>query len=54
VYLVRPDGYVGLADPDASPANLERYLDSRGMRPLDPDAIPTRGRLIEEPAGPGS
>ena len=23
VYLVRPDGYVGLADPEASPARLE-------------------------------
>jgi 2-polyprenyl-6-methoxyphenol hydroxylase-like FAD-dependent oxidoreductase len=28
VYLVRPDGYVGLADPEASPARLERYLDA--------------------------
>jgi 2-polyprenyl-6-methoxyphenol hydroxylase-like FAD-dependent oxidoreductase len=27
VYLVRPDGYVGLADPEASPARVERYLD---------------------------
>ena len=29
VYLVRPDGYVVLADLEASPATLERYLDSR-------------------------
>jgi 2-polyprenyl-6-methoxyphenol hydroxylase-like FAD-dependent oxidoreductase len=29
VYLVRPDGYVGLADAEASPARLERYLDTR-------------------------
>jgi hypothetical protein len=29
LYLVRPDGYVGLADPEASPARLERYLDTR-------------------------
>ena len=29
VYLVRPDGYVGLADLEASPARVERYLDSR-------------------------
>jgi 2-polyprenyl-6-methoxyphenol hydroxylase-like FAD-dependent oxidoreductase len=36
VYLVRPDGYVGLADPEASPATLERYLDTRCMRPLQP------------------
>jgi hypothetical protein len=35
VYLVRPDGYVGLADPEASPAKLGRYLDSRGIRPLN-------------------
>jgi 2-polyprenyl-6-methoxyphenol hydroxylase-like FAD-dependent oxidoreductase len=33
VYLVRPDGYVGLADPEASADRVERYLDSRGMRP---------------------
>ena len=32
-YLVRPDGYVGLADPEASPARLESYLDRRGIRP---------------------
>ncbi|HWE44995.1 MAG TPA: FAD-dependent monooxygenase [Caulobacteraceae bacterium] len=33
-YLVRPDGYVGLADPHASAVNLERYLDSRGLTAL--------------------
>jgi hypothetical protein len=33
VYLVRPDGYVGLADPEASPARLESYLDTRSIRP---------------------
>ena len=33
-YLVRPDGYVGLADPHASAANLEHYLDSRGVSAL--------------------
>jgi 2-polyprenyl-6-methoxyphenol hydroxylase-like FAD-dependent oxidoreductase len=32
VYLVRPDGYVGLADPSASPATLERYLERRGVK----------------------
>jgi 2-polyprenyl-6-methoxyphenol hydroxylase-like FAD-dependent oxidoreductase len=31
-YLVRPDGYVALADPRAEPAPLERYLDARGIR----------------------
>ncbi len=29
LYLVRPDGYVGLADPKADPATLERYLADR-------------------------
>jgi len=33
-YLVRPDGYVALADGAASPRTLERYLDERGLRPL--------------------
>ena len=33
VYLVRPDGHIGLADPDASPARLEQYLDTRGVHP---------------------
>jgi FAD binding domain len=32
VYLVRPDGYVGLADPEASPVRLEHYLDTRRLR----------------------
>jgi 2-polyprenyl-6-methoxyphenol hydroxylase-like FAD-dependent oxidoreductase len=31
VYLVRPDGYVALADPDASASRLEAYLDARGL-----------------------
>jgi len=30
-YLVRPDGHVALADPGQSPAELERYLDARGL-----------------------
>jgi len=29
VYLVRPDGYVALADPDARASTLVRYLDGR-------------------------
>jgi hypothetical protein len=33
LYLVRPDGYIGLAEAEASSAKLERYLDSRGIRP---------------------
>jgi 2-polyprenyl-6-methoxyphenol hydroxylase-like FAD-dependent oxidoreductase len=31
-YLVRPDGHVGLADPGASAATLQSYLDARGLR----------------------
>jgi hypothetical protein len=31
-YLVRPDGYVALADPLHDPARLERYLDTRDLR----------------------
>jgi 2-polyprenyl-6-methoxyphenol hydroxylase-like FAD-dependent oxidoreductase len=34
VYLVRPDGYIGLADLDASAPKLARYLDGRGLNPL--------------------
>ena len=30
-YLVRPDGYVALADPEASAARLQAYLDERGV-----------------------
>ncbi len=32
LYLVRPDGYIGWADPEASAAKLEWYLDSQGIR----------------------
>jgi hypothetical protein len=31
-YLVRPDGHVALADPEASASALEAYLDARGLR----------------------
>jgi hypothetical protein len=40
-YLLRPDGYVGLADPIGSGAVLERYLDKYGLR--------GRGCAAEEP-----
>jgi 2-polyprenyl-6-methoxyphenol hydroxylase-like FAD-dependent oxidoreductase len=33
LYLLRPDGYVALADPDASTARLDRYLASRRIAP---------------------
>jgi 2-polyprenyl-6-methoxyphenol hydroxylase-like FAD-dependent oxidoreductase len=35
VYLVRPDGYVALADPTASPDKLAAYFDSRDVRPMN-------------------
>ena len=33
VYLVRPDGYVGLADPTADPDRLRRYVERLGIAP---------------------
>jgi len=33
VYLVRPDGYIALADPAGAPANLDRYFGTRGILP---------------------
>ena len=32
-YLVRPDGYVALADSAASPATLQHFLNDRGLQP---------------------
>jgi 2-polyprenyl-6-methoxyphenol hydroxylase-like FAD-dependent oxidoreductase len=32
-YLVRPDGYVAMADPAASPTTLHHFLDARGLQP---------------------
>ena len=34
IYLIRPDGYVALADRDARAATLRSYLDARRLRPL--------------------
>ena len=34
VYLLRPDGYVALADPVGDPVRLTRYLDERELLPL--------------------
>ena len=31
-YLVRPDGHVALADPEASAVTLQSYLEHRGLR----------------------
>ena len=39
-YLVRPDGYIGLADADADPVRLERYLDRHGIVPRRPAGAP--------------
>ena len=33
-YLIRPDGYVGLADPAASAAAIASYLEARKIHPL--------------------
>jgi 2-polyprenyl-6-methoxyphenol hydroxylase-like FAD-dependent oxidoreductase len=43
LYLVRPDGYVGFADPEANPARLQQYLDNRGIRPQIQTAHPAAG-----------
>ena len=32
LYLVRPDGYVALADPAADPGRLREYFNERGLR----------------------
>jgi len=29
LYLVRPDGYIALADPTSDPERLRQYLDKR-------------------------
>jgi 2-polyprenyl-6-methoxyphenol hydroxylase-like FAD-dependent oxidoreductase len=34
LYLVRPDGYIALADPDGDPERLGRYFTSRGFPAL--------------------
>jgi hypothetical protein len=34
IYLVRPDGYVALADPDANTAPFTSYLDTRKLFPV--------------------
>ncbi|WP_263417684.1 FAD-dependent monooxygenase [Terriglobus albidus] len=33
LYLVRPDGHIGLADPIGNPANLRAYLDRWNIKP---------------------
>lgn len=45
LYLVRPDGYVGLADQTADPARLGAYLDRLGIRPRN-----ATGTTFDSPA----
>jgi hypothetical protein len=33
LYLLRPDSYVALADPSATPERLERYFSDIGLSP---------------------
>jgi 2-polyprenyl-6-methoxyphenol hydroxylase-like FAD-dependent oxidoreductase len=35
VYLIRPDGYVGLADPTGNASTIERYLEEHAIRSSD-------------------
>ncbi|HET6630305.1 MAG TPA: FAD-dependent monooxygenase [Woeseiaceae bacterium] len=46
LYLVRPDGYVALADPEADPLRLRRYVEERGGA-----AVLRGARRRPEPAG---
>lgn len=38
-YLIRPDGYIGLADAGADPAQIERYLDQHGITSRHPTRV---------------
>jgi hypothetical protein len=38
VYLIRPDGHIGLAEPAGDPTTLERYLDEHKIRPANREA----------------
>jgi hypothetical protein len=33
-YLLRPDGYVAVADPEGSALAITSYLDTRGLSPM--------------------
>jgi 2-polyprenyl-6-methoxyphenol hydroxylase-like FAD-dependent oxidoreductase len=49
LYLIRPDGYVGLADPAGDASVLERYLERNGIRltpRIDPAAEADRARPV--------
>jgi 2-polyprenyl-6-methoxyphenol hydroxylase-like FAD-dependent oxidoreductase len=42
IYLVRPDGYIALADGDGDPERLGRYFESRGLQAAAPQTRSTR------------
>ena len=44
LYLIRPDGYVALAEPSGAADVLQRYFAQRGIR-IAPDAERERARL---------
>ena len=45
-YLIRPDGYVALAEPAARPAALERYLDRYKIQSLAPQQTIVRAERM--------
>lgn len=53
VYLVRPDGYVGVAAATDTAATVARYLDSRGILARGQDGVGPPERHAEGAPGPG-
>ena len=51
LYLVRPDGYVAVADPNANPAALAKYLERWAIKPRAPVV---KAKLKPAPAAPKS
>jgi 2-polyprenyl-6-methoxyphenol hydroxylase-like FAD-dependent oxidoreductase len=47
LYLIRPDGYVALADPRADPERLRHYFEERGLA-RHADQGPRAGRTMDE------
>jgi 2-polyprenyl-6-methoxyphenol hydroxylase-like FAD-dependent oxidoreductase len=43
LYLIRPDGYIALVDPDANPATLEQYAATRHLRNFRAQQDPAPG-----------
>jgi hypothetical protein len=46
LYLIRPDGYVALADPQADPERLHHYFEERGID-RHVDQGPHAGRTMD-------